>query len=84
MAVFYGPQLKMHVEFIENELAKSTWFAGNELTGAGMFLARDGSLICRYHDEFPSTNFSHQSKYWGNGCFSYEGLLEKNGRATSV
>jgi hypothetical protein len=26
IAVFYGPQLKMHIEFIENELAKSTWF----------------------------------------------------------
>jgi glutathione S-transferase len=36
IAVFYGPQLKLHIEFIENELAKSTWFAGDELTGAGI------------------------------------------------
>jgi len=40
MAVFYGPQLKLHIEFIEGELAKSTWFAGNELTGAGTFVHR--------------------------------------------
>lgn len=26
------------MEFIENELGKSTWFAGEELTGAGMYL----------------------------------------------
>ena len=28
------PQLKTHIEFWEGELAKSTWFAGEELTGA--------------------------------------------------
>ena len=33
--MFYGPQLRLHLEFIENELGKSTWFAGDELTGAG-------------------------------------------------
>jgi hypothetical protein len=33
--VFYGPQLKMHMEYIEGELGKSTWFAGEQLTGAG-------------------------------------------------
>lgn len=28
------PQLKTHIDFWEDELAKSTWFAGEELTGA--------------------------------------------------
>jgi glutathione S-transferase len=36
MSAFYGPQLKLNMEFIENELGKSTWFAGDELTGAGI------------------------------------------------
>lgn len=31
---FLGPQLKLHMGFIEGELAKSTWFAGDEITGA--------------------------------------------------
>lgn len=35
---FYGPQLKTNLEFIEAELGKSTWFAGEELTGAGLAL----------------------------------------------
>jgi len=35
---FYGPQLKLHMDYIEAELGKSTWFAGEELTGAGVVL----------------------------------------------
>jgi glutathione S-transferase len=31
---FVDPQLKTHIDYWENELAKSTWFAGEELTGA--------------------------------------------------
>jgi glutathione S-transferase len=31
---FVDPQLKTHFDFIESELGKSTWFAGDELTAA--------------------------------------------------
>lgn len=31
---FLGPNLRTHLNFIESELGKSTWFAGEELTGA--------------------------------------------------
>jgi glutathione S-transferase len=31
---FVDPNLKTHLGFLEGELAKSTWFAGNELTAA--------------------------------------------------
>ncbi len=34
MSTFVDPQLKLHVEYIESELGKSTWFAGDELTAA--------------------------------------------------
>ena len=73
----------MHIEFIENELAKSTWFASDELTGAGI-LVLSPPLMCRYHDELPGADFSHQGKRRGNGCFSNESLLEKNGRTTRL
>ena len=33
-ASFIDPQIKAHLEFIEAELHKSTWFAGGRLTGA--------------------------------------------------
>ena len=31
---FIDPQLRTHIDYWESELAKSTWFAGEELTGA--------------------------------------------------
>jgi glutathione S-transferase len=31
---FIDPQIKSHLDFIEDELHKSTWFAGGRLTGA--------------------------------------------------
>jgi glutathione S-transferase len=33
-AAFIDPQIKAHLEYIEAELHKSTWFAGGRLTGA--------------------------------------------------
>jgi glutathione S-transferase len=32
--MFVDPQLKLHVGYMESELGKSPWFAGEELTGA--------------------------------------------------
>ena len=31
---FIEPQLKLHLDYIEGELAKSEWFAGNQISGA--------------------------------------------------
>jgi glutathione S-transferase len=31
---FIAPQLKLHLDYMEGELGKSTWFAGNEFTAA--------------------------------------------------
>ena len=31
---FVEPQLRLHVDYVEGELAKSTWFAGEEFTAA--------------------------------------------------
>lgn len=32
--VFINPQIKLHFDFMESELAKQTWFAGKEFTAA--------------------------------------------------
>lgn len=34
MGQFVSPQLKVHFDWVESELGKSTWFAGEELTAA--------------------------------------------------
>ncbi len=31
---FIEPQIKLHLDYVEAELGKSTWFAGNEMTAA--------------------------------------------------
>tara|TARA_R110000850_G_scaffold191091_10_gene317365 strand:- start:5155 stop:5823 length:669 start_codon:yes stop_codon:yes gene_type:complete len=31
---FLGPQTTLHLDYLESELAKSPWFAGNDITGA--------------------------------------------------
>ena len=31
---FIGPQIELHLDYVEGELGKSTWFAGSELTAA--------------------------------------------------
>ncbi len=36
---FVDPQLKAHIDYWEAELAKSTWFAGAELTGADIMMS---------------------------------------------
>jgi glutathione S-transferase len=34
MGSFVSPQIKLHFDYMEGELAKSTWFAGNEFSAA--------------------------------------------------
>ncbi len=31
---FIAPQIKLHLDYLESELGKATWFAGSEMTGA--------------------------------------------------
>jgi len=33
-STFIEPQLKLHFDYLESELGKATWFAGEEMTGA--------------------------------------------------
>ncbi|HYM85557.1 MAG TPA: glutathione binding-like protein, partial [Pseudoxanthomonas sp.] len=34
MKTFVGPQVKLHLEYMESELVKSRWFAGDEFSAA--------------------------------------------------
>ncbi len=36
---FIGPQLKTHFDYMEAELGKTTWFAGEEMTGADVMMS---------------------------------------------
>jgi glutathione S-transferase len=39
MTAFIGPQIKLHLDYMEGELGKSTWFAGNECTVADIHMS---------------------------------------------
>ena len=39
MKQFIDPQIKLHYDFVEGELGKSTWFAGNALSGADIMMS---------------------------------------------
>jgi glutathione S-transferase len=34
LSSFIGPQLKLHLDYMEDELSRSTWFAGEDFTAA--------------------------------------------------
>ena len=34
MAAFIGPQLKLHLDYLESELSRAPWFCGQEITAA--------------------------------------------------
>ncbi len=34
MAAFIGPQLKLHLDYLESELSRAPWFCGQEMTAA--------------------------------------------------
>jgi glutathione S-transferase len=36
---FVGPQLKLHLDFVESELGKSGWFAGDDFTAADVMMS---------------------------------------------
>ncbi len=36
---YIDPQLKTHFDFIEGELARSTWFAGNDFSAADVMMS---------------------------------------------
>jgi glutathione S-transferase len=38
-STFIEPQIKTHFDCIEGELGKTTWFAGNEMTGADIMMS---------------------------------------------
>jgi hypothetical protein len=72
----------MNIAFIEEELGKSTWFAGEEVTGAGMF--RHGFSDVRCYDELSRTTFYDPRRWSGTGNAKIESFYKENGRATCI
>lgn len=51
---FVAPQIKLHFDYIESELRKSTWFAGEEFTAADIQMSFPLELIAMQPQEVES------------------------------
>ncbi|WP_373526966.1 glutathione S-transferase family protein [Nostoc sp.] len=51
---FVAPQIKLHFDYIESELGKSTWFAGEEFTAADIQMSFPLELIAMHPKEVES------------------------------
>ncbi|MEH2383743.1 MAG: glutathione S-transferase [Nostoc sp.] len=51
---FVAPQIKLHFDYIEGELGKSTWFAGEEFTAADIQMSFPLELIAMHPEEVES------------------------------
>ncbi|MHC5723844.1 MAG: glutathione S-transferase family protein [Nostoc sp.] len=51
---FVAPQIKLHFDYIEGELGKSTWFAGEEFTGADIQMSFPLEIIAMQPEEVES------------------------------
>jgi glutathione S-transferase len=51
MSTFVAPQIKLHYDYIESELHKSTWFVGNEFSGADIQMSFPLELLTMQHEQ---------------------------------
>lgn len=51
---FITPQIKLHYDYIESELRKSTWFVGEELTAADIQMSFPLELLAMHAEEIES------------------------------
>ena len=42
---YLNPEIKLHMDYLENELGKSQFFAGDELTAADILLIKNNNNI---------------------------------------
>lgn len=51
MDAFIAPQIKLHFDYIEGELSKSTWFVGEEFTAADIEMSFPLQLLAMHPEE---------------------------------
>ncbi|MBD2777876.1 glutathione S-transferase family protein [Iningainema tapete] len=54
MSAFIAPQIKLHYDYIEGELSKSTWFVGEEFTAADIQMSFPLELLAMQAEQIES------------------------------
>lgn len=77
LSSFVNPQIKMHSEYMESELGKSTWFAGNEFSAADVQMSFPvEAALARSGQNYPKLKAFVEKIY---SRPAYKRALEKGG-----
>jgi len=80
MDAFIMPQIKLHFDYIEGELSKSTWFAGEEFTAADIQMSFPLEILAGVTEQVESRPKIKEFVDRIHGRAAYKRALERGGK----
>ncbi len=80
MDAFIAPQIKLHFDYIEGELHKSTWFAGEEFTAADIQMSFPLEIVAGVASDVESRPKLKEFLARIHARPAYKGALERGGK----
>lgn len=80
MEGFIAPQIKLHFDYVESELNKSTWFAGEEFTAADIQMSFPLELLAMHAEEVVSRPLVKEFLARIHERPAYKRALERGGK----
>ena len=80
LSAFIAPQIKLHFDYIEGELGKSTWFAGEEFTAADIQMSFPLEVVAMLPEEVESRPKLKEFIERIHARPAYKRALERGGR----
>lgn len=80
MDAFIAPQIKLHFDYIEGELHKSTWFAGEEFTAADIQMSFPLELLGMHAEEVDRRPLLKEFLERIHARTAYKRALERGGK----
>ncbi|MEH1810499.1 glutathione S-transferase family protein [Nostoc sp.] len=77
---FVAPQIKLHFDYIEDELRKNTWFAGNEFTAADIQMSFPLEAVAALPEEVKNRPKLKEFVERIHGRPAYKTALERGGK----
>ncbi|WP_442936339.1 glutathione S-transferase family protein [Nostoc sp.] len=77
---FVAPQIKLHFDYIESELRKNTWFAGNEFTAADIQMSFPLEVVAALPEEINNRPKLKEFVERIHGRPAYKRALERGGK----
>ncbi|MDZ8085022.1 MAG: glutathione S-transferase [Nostoc sp. DedQUE12b] len=77
---FVAPQIKLHFDYIEDELRKNTWFVGNEFTAADIQMSFPLEIVAALPEEVKNRPKLKEFVERIHGRPAYKRALERGGK----